>query len=78
MEMADKMDQEDEIFEINDFTAVTEFERFTVSLETILHEWQLNGYAPQGSERAPLSKVLLPFLLLSLPLQYSYILLSIV
>lgn len=33
---------DDEVFEISDFTVVTEWERFIVNLESVLHDWQLN------------------------------------
>ncbi|KAI6229485.1 Rab3 GTPase-activating protein catalytic subunit [Aphelenchoides besseyi] len=39
---------ESEIFEINDFTVVTEFERFVVQLEAILHEWNAIGTRPSA------------------------------
>lgn len=38
----------DEIFEINDFTVVTEYERFIVQLEAILHDWNLQGRRPSA------------------------------
>jgi hypothetical protein len=33
----------EDIFEINDFTVVTEYERFIVQLESILHDWNICG-----------------------------------
>ncbi|CAJ0935600.1 unnamed protein product, partial [Mesorhabditis belari] len=33
----------EEIFEISDFTVVTELEQFVVSVEAIIHEWGLSG-----------------------------------
>ncbi len=32
----------DDIFEISDFTVVTDWEKFILELETLIHEWQLN------------------------------------
>uniref|UniRef100_A0A914XNS7 Uncharacterized protein n=1 Tax=Plectus sambesii TaxID=2011161 RepID=A0A914XNS7_9BILA len=37
------MAQSEEIFEINDFTVVSELERFVVCIEAVIHEWQLSG-----------------------------------
>lgn len=33
----------EEVFEINDFTVVTELEQFVVRIEAVLQEWQLSG-----------------------------------
>lgn len=38
----------DEIFEINDFTVVTEYERFIVQLEAIIHDWNVQGRRPSS------------------------------
>uniref|UniRef100_A0A1I7XM56 Uncharacterized protein n=1 Tax=Heterorhabditis bacteriophora TaxID=37862 RepID=A0A1I7XM56_HETBA len=35
-----------EIFEINDFTVVTELERFVVAIEALIQEWGLSGFRP--------------------------------
>lgn len=32
----------DEIFEINDFTVITDLERFAVSLESAIYDWKLD------------------------------------
>ncbi|KAL9957793.1 hypothetical protein ACROYT_G034737 [Oculina patagonica] len=41
--MADEADQEDEVFEITDFTTSSEWERFAARLEHLLIEWKLDG-----------------------------------
>jgi len=41
--MADGMDEEDEVFEITDFTTSSEWERFAARLEQLLIEWKLDG-----------------------------------
>ena len=43
-----KTDAED-VFEINDFTVVTEFERLTAQLEVCFHEWNICGTRPSTS-----------------------------
>lgn len=40
------MAADDEVFEINDFTVVTEGEHFVLRLETQLNEWALSGKRP--------------------------------
>lgn len=40
--------QPEEIFEINDFTVVTEYERFIVQLESIVHDWGIRGRRPSS------------------------------
>ncbi|KAJ7392050.1 Rab3 GTPase-activating protein catalytic subunit [Desmophyllum pertusum] len=41
--MADGGDEEDEVFEITDFTTSSEWERFAARLEQLLIEWKLDG-----------------------------------
>lgn len=38
----------EEVFEINDFTVVTETEHLIVFIESQLHEWGLNGKRRSG------------------------------
>uniref|UniRef100_A0AC35U3N6 Rab3 GTPase-activating protein catalytic subunit n=1 Tax=Rhabditophanes sp. KR3021 TaxID=114890 RepID=A0AC35U3N6_9BILA len=40
---------EDEIFEINDFTTVTDLEQFSASIEVVLRNWSLNGIDAEGA-----------------------------
>ncbi|KAI6170653.1 Rab3 GTPase-activating protein catalytic subunit [Aphelenchoides bicaudatus] len=47
--MEEQLDaQAEEIFEINDFTVVTEYERFAVQLEAIIHDWGIPGRRPSN------------------------------
>lgn len=50
----------EEIFEINDFTTVTELECFVAALETVVHDWGLGGGKTDGIRRKsadPIPKV---------------------
>jgi hypothetical protein len=50
--MEEQLDaQAEEIFEINDFTVVTEYERFAVQLEAIIHDWGVQGRRPSSVDR---------------------------
>ena len=40
----DPAQQDEEVFEITDFTTVTDWERFSAQIEEIVGEWQLNHY----------------------------------
>jgi len=40
----DPTQQDEEVFEITDFTTVTDWERFSAQIEEIVGEWQLNHY----------------------------------
>ncbi|ETN83660.1 hypothetical protein NECAME_17390 [Necator americanus] len=39
--------EEEEVFEIDDFTVITEFERFVVAIEALVQEWGLIGARPR-------------------------------
>uniref|UniRef100_A0AC34QV35 Rab3 GTPase-activating protein catalytic subunit n=1 Tax=Panagrolaimus sp. JU765 TaxID=591449 RepID=A0AC34QV35_9BILA len=45
-----------DIFEITDFTVITDSEQFIVSVENVLHEWNLSGASPNGVKR-PISRL---------------------
>lgn len=40
-----------DIFEITDFTVVTDSEQFIVTIENVLHEWNLTGSSSSGVKR---------------------------
>ena len=41
----------DDIFEITDFTVISDFEQFIVTLENAIHEWNLGTSNPTGVKR---------------------------
>ncbi|RCN30828.1 hypothetical protein ANCCAN_23401 [Ancylostoma caninum] len=43
----EKEGEEEEVFEIDDFTVITEFERFVVAIEALVQEWGLIGTRPR-------------------------------
>ena len=40
-----------DVFEITDFTVITDSEQFIVMIENALHEWSLGGQSPAGVKR---------------------------
>lgn len=49
--MADGADEEEEVFEITDFTTSSEWERFAARLEQLLIEWKLDGTNKKTSSK---------------------------
>lgn len=43
----EKDGEDEEVFEIDDFTVITEFERFVVAVEALVQEWGLIGTRPR-------------------------------
>ncbi|EYB82059.1 hypothetical protein Y032_0368g74 [Ancylostoma ceylanicum] len=43
----EKEGEEEEVFEIDDFTVITEFERFVVAIDALVQEWGLIGTRPR-------------------------------
>ena len=41
-----------DVFEITDFTVITDSEQFIVMIENALHEWSLGGESPPGVKRS--------------------------
>lgn len=49
--LGEPIEGNEEVFEITDFTCVTDLECFAAALETVIHDWELGGGKSDGVKR---------------------------